>query len=64
MGSLLPLSVKTVINKIPEVLEDAENGLPSFFSALIQRLLEHLKLVIPTSTLCAQNRAIFDSSRY
>lgn len=45
-GVILPLGVKTAMNKIPEVLEDAENGLPPFFRALIAQLLDHLKLVI------------------
>ncbi|WP_157671038.1 IS110 family transposase [Chitinibacter sp. GC72] len=41
-GIVMPLGLSTLRRRIPEVLEDAENGLPAMMRDLIQRLLNHL----------------------
>lgn len=44
-GLVVPRGIKFVLDRVPRVLEDAENALPGNFRALIGRLLEHFKLL-------------------
>jgi transposase len=44
-GLIVPRGIKFVLDRVPSVLEDAENSLPGNFRALIARLLEHFKLL-------------------
>lgn len=41
-GIVMPLGLSSLRRRIPEILEDAENGLPAMMRDLIQRLLNHL----------------------
>lgn len=41
----MPLGVSTLRRRIPEILEDAENGLPSIMRDLVLRLSEHLNVL-------------------
>lgn len=41
-GIVMPLGLSTLRRRIPEILEDAENGLPAMVRDLIQRLFNHL----------------------
>lgn len=42
-GIVMPKGITAVFNRVPEILEDAENGLPGTLRNLLQRLTEHLK---------------------
>lgn len=42
-GITLPQGIGHIAKRLPDILEDAENGLPGTFRALMQRLGEHLK---------------------
>jgi transposase len=42
-GIVMPKGITAVFNRIPEILEDAENGIPGTMRKLLQRLTEHLK---------------------
>jgi transposase len=42
-GLVVPRGIKFVLDRVPGVLEDAENSLPGNFRALVARLLEHFK---------------------
>ena len=44
-GVVVPRGIKFVLDRVPGVLEDAENSLPGNFRALVGRLLEHFKLL-------------------
>ena len=44
-GLVVPRGIKFVLDRVPGVLEDAENSLPGNFRALVGRLLEHFKLL-------------------
>lgn len=42
-GIIIPQGITHIGKRVPEILEDAENGLPSTFRALLARLAEQLK---------------------
>lgn len=42
-GIVIPLGIKTISKRIPDILEDAENGLPGVMRQLIDRLTDNLK---------------------
>ncbi|MFY9326551.1 MAG: IS110 family transposase [Georgfuchsia sp.] len=42
-GIIIPQGLASIRKRIPEILEDAENGLPGKMRTLIDRLTEHLK---------------------
>jgi len=42
-GVVIPKGIHSVIKRIPEILEDGENGLPGTMRNLLQRLAENLK---------------------
>lgn len=42
-GITLPQGISHVANRLPEIVEDAENELPGLFRALLQRLVVHLR---------------------
>ncbi len=42
-GIVIPQGIAHVAKRVPEILEDAENGLPGLMRQLIRRLSEHLK---------------------
>jgi transposase len=42
-GITLAQGISHVANRLPEIIEDAENELPSLFRALLQRLVVHLR---------------------
>ncbi len=42
-GIIIPQGIAHISKRLPEILEDAENGLPGTFRQLIDRLGEHLK---------------------
>ena len=42
-GIIVPKGIAHISPRLPEILEDAENGLPGTFRQLIERLGEHLK---------------------
>lgn len=42
-GITLAQGISHVANRLPEIIEDAENELPGLFRALLQRLVVHLK---------------------
>ena len=42
-GIVMPQGIDHIAKRLPEILEDGENGLPGVFRALLQRLGEHLK---------------------
>jgi len=42
-GIIIPTGLANVYKRIPEILEDGENGLPGNMRQLIQRLTDHLK---------------------
>ena len=44
-GLVIPKGLIHIAKRVPEILEDAENGLPDTMRPLIQRLAEHLKLL-------------------
>jgi transposase len=44
-GIVMPLGISTLRRRIPEILEDAENDLPSIMRDLVLRLSEHLKVL-------------------
>jgi transposase len=43
LGIVIPQGIHVVIKRMPEILEDAENGMPSIQRQLLQRLTDHLK---------------------
>jgi transposase len=42
-GIVMPKGITAVFNRVPEILEEAENGIPGTLRNLLQRLTEHLK---------------------
>jgi transposase len=42
-GAVMPKGIAAVFNRVPEILEDAENGIPGTMRKLLQRLTGHLK---------------------
>jgi len=42
-GLVMPQKIQTIGLRLPEILEDGDNGLPGTFKQLLQRLGEHLK---------------------
>ena len=42
-GIVIPQGITHIAKRLPEILENAENGLPSSFRLLLQRLVDHLK---------------------
>jgi len=42
-GIALPQGISHVANRLPEIIEDAENELPGLFRGLLQRLVAHLR---------------------
>ena len=42
-GITLPQGISHVANRLPEIIEDAENDLPGLFRGLLQRLVAHLR---------------------
>jgi transposase len=42
-GLVMPVGIRSIKGKVPEILEDAENGLPGVSRALIARLFEHFR---------------------
>ena len=42
-GFVLPQGVATLVARVPELIEDAQNELPGVFRLLIDRLMSHLK---------------------
>lgn len=44
-GLIVPQGIGYIASRVPELIEDAENELPGSFRMLIQRLLEHLKVL-------------------
>jgi len=42
-GVVIPKGIRHIARRLPEILEDAENGLPGLFRALLVRLGEHLQ---------------------
>lgn len=43
LGIVIPKGIHVVIKRMPEILEDAENGIASIQRQLLQRLTDHLK---------------------
>jgi transposase len=44
-GVVIPKGISYIAKRLPEILEDAENGLPGLFRALLARLGEHLQIL-------------------
>ena len=44
-GITLPQGLSHIANRLPTILENSENGLPEVFRQLLQRLLDHLKVL-------------------
>lgn len=42
-GIVIPQGIQSIGKRIPDILEDAENGLPGSMRRLLERLYEHLK---------------------
>jgi len=42
-GIVLPLGIQSINKRMPDILEDAENGLPGILRKLLERLNDHLK---------------------
>jgi transposase len=42
-GLVMPVGIRSISSKLPEILEDAENGLSGVSRALFARLFEHLR---------------------
>ena len=42
-GIVMPQGIHSIMKRIPEILEDAENGLPGTMRRLLERLNKHLK---------------------
>jgi transposase len=45
-GMVIPIGIRSVVQKVPELLEDGENGLPGAARALFARLLSHFQALI------------------
>jgi transposase len=44
-GIIIPQGIVNITKKTPEILEDTENELPSYFRQLLRRLTDHLKVL-------------------
>ena len=44
-GIVIPQGIGHIAKRLPEILEDGENGLPAMMRQLIERLGEHLKVL-------------------
>lgn len=44
-GLIVPQGISHIASRVPELLEDASNDLPGAFRLLIERLLDHLKVL-------------------
>lgn len=44
-GLIIPQGIGHIANRVPELIEDASNELPGAFRLLVQRMLDHLKLL-------------------
>ncbi len=42
-GIAIPLGIRTIVKRVPDILEDGENGLPGVMRQLINRLADNLK---------------------
>lgn len=42
-GIVMPQGIRSIVNRMPDILEDAENGLPGTMRRLLKRLNDHLK---------------------
>jgi len=42
-GIVIPQGIRSIMKRIPEILEDGENGLPGTMRQLLERLNDHLK---------------------
>jgi transposase len=42
-GIVMPQGIRSIMKQMPEILEDAENGLPGTMRNLLERLIENLK---------------------
>ena len=42
-GIVIPQGIRSIMNQMPEILEDGENGLPGMMRTLLERLTENLK---------------------
>lgn len=42
-GIVIPQGIGHIVKRLPEIMEDAENGLPGSFRLLLQRLVDNLK---------------------
>jgi len=42
-GIVIPQGIRSIMNQMPEILEDGENGLPGMMRTLLERLMENLK---------------------
>lgn len=43
LGIVIPKGIHILTNRMPEILENAENGIPGLQRQLLQRLIDHLK---------------------
>ena len=44
-GIVMPQGIRSIVNRMPDILEDAENGLPGTMRRLLKRLNDHFKEV-------------------
>ena len=44
-GIIIPQGISHISKRVPEIIEDGDNDLPGSFRLLIQRLVEHLKVL-------------------
>ena len=44
-GIIIPQGISHIAKRVPEIIEDGENELPGSFRLLIQRLVDHLKVL-------------------
>ena len=44
-GLIIPKGIRFVTSRVPELIEDASNDLPGSFRHLVQRLIDHLKVL-------------------
>ncbi len=42
-GIVIPQGISSIVKRMPDILEDAENGIPGTMRQLLQRLNDHLK---------------------
>ena len=44
-GLIVPQGIGHIATRVPELIEDASNGLPGSFRMLVDQLVEHLKVL-------------------